>query len=69
MPQQSADRHHMRRQHDEMLFEMRNNMRTERQLIEQSHVRIMRSRELLDRTDSLVHPPAEAPASDHKDRS
>jgi hypothetical protein len=60
MQQSHADRHAMRRQHDEMLSEMRRNASTERQLIEQSRLRIVRSRELLDRTDPIVRPPLRA---------
>ena len=62
MQQPAADRHHIRRQHEEMLSEMRRNTRTERQLIEQSRARIVCSRDLLNRTDQIVRPPGQSAA-------
>lgn len=49
-----SDQRYTRIQHDEVLSEMRSNMHIERKLIEQSRVRIVRSRQLLVRTEGMV---------------
>jgi hypothetical protein len=51
MQRRAADEPYTRKQHDEALLEMRSNMRAERRLIELSHTCIVRSRELLARTE------------------
>ncbi|MBV8189022.1 MAG: hypothetical protein JO339_17405 [Alphaproteobacteria bacterium] len=61
MRQRAVEEPYTRKQHDETLLEMRSSMRAERRLIELSHACIVRSRELLARTERIVRKPAATP--------
>jgi hypothetical protein len=61
MRQRAVEESYGRKQHDQMLFEMRSSLRVERRLIEQSHACIVRSRELLARTEPTARGEAPTP--------